>query len=173
MDGAILALIGVEVPGKAHAGQLSLDEGLLARIDQAAARAGQPARGSSGASAARDAAREIGSRAHRVEGDDAAAGFLERSGRGVENERDHPMKVLRIGVAPYEHMKARAMAIARGELTPGPDEPKLWFPSIESLARVLSDKNRALIDLVIERRPNRSPNWNGFRGGRGRTCRAP
>jgi predicted transcriptional regulator len=63
------------------------------------------------------------------------------------------MKVLRIGVAPYEHMKARTMAIARGELTPGPDEPKLWFPSIESLARVLSDKNRALIDLIIERRP--------------------
>ena len=43
--------------------------------------------------------------------------------------------------------------ILRGELTPGPDEPKLWFPSIESLARVLSDKNRALIDLIIERRP--------------------
>ena len=63
------------------------------------------------------------------------------------------MKVLRIGVAPYEDMKARTMAIARGELKPGPDEPKLWFPSIESLARVLSDKNRALIDLIIERRP--------------------
>ncbi|MGO9772180.1 MAG: transcriptional regulator [Roseiarcus sp.] len=63
------------------------------------------------------------------------------------------MKILRIGVAPYQEMKAGAMAIARGELTPGPDEPKLWFPSIESLARVLSDKNRALIDLIIERRP--------------------
>ena len=84
---------------------------------------------------------------------DAAAGFLERGGRGVENERDHPMKVLRIGVAPYEDMKARTMAIARGELKPGPDEPKLWFASIESLARVLSDKNRALIGLIIERRP--------------------
>ena len=45
------------------------------------------------------------------------------------------------------------MAILRGELTPGPDEPKLWFASIESLARVLSDRNRALIDLIIERRP--------------------
>ena len=63
------------------------------------------------------------------------------------------MKILRIGIAPYEDMKAGAMAIARGELTPGPDEPKLWFTSIESLARVLSDRNRALIDLIIERRP--------------------
>jgi predicted transcriptional regulator len=63
------------------------------------------------------------------------------------------MKILRIGVAPYEEMKARSMAIARGELKPKANEPKLWFTSIESLARVLSDKNRLLLDLIIERRP--------------------
>ena len=45
------------------------------------------------------------------------------------------------------------MAIARRRVTPGPDEPKLWFASIESLARVLSNENRALIDLIIETRP--------------------
>lgn len=64
------------------------------------------------------------------------------------------MKILRIGVAPYADMKARSMAIARGELKPKANEPKLWFTSIESLARVLSDKNRLLLDLIIERRPN-------------------
>ena len=37
------------------------------------------------------------------------------------------MKTLRIGIVPYEDMKARTMAIARDELTP-PDEPKLWSP---------------------------------------------
>jgi predicted transcriptional regulator len=63
------------------------------------------------------------------------------------------MKILRIGIAPYEEMKARTMAIARGELKPGPDEPKLWFASIESLARVLSDKNRVLLDLIIDQQP--------------------
>ena len=63
------------------------------------------------------------------------------------------MKILRIGVAPYEEMKARSMAIARGELKPKANEPKLWFTSIESLARVLSDKNWLLLDLIIERRP--------------------
>ncbi len=63
------------------------------------------------------------------------------------------MKILHIGIAPYEDMKARTMAIARGELKPGPDDPKLWFTSIESLARVLSDKNRALLDLIIEQQP--------------------
>jgi predicted transcriptional regulator len=63
------------------------------------------------------------------------------------------MKILRIGIAPYEEMKERTMAIARGELKPGDDEPKLWFTSIESLARVLSDKNRALLNLIIEQQP--------------------
>ena len=63
------------------------------------------------------------------------------------------MTTLHIGIAPYEEMKARTMAIARGELKSGPDEPKLWFASIESLARILSDKNRLLLDLIIERQP--------------------
>ena len=64
------------------------------------------------------------------------------------------MKTLRIGIASMADMKARTMAVARGEVTLGPDEPKLWFTSIESLARVLSDKNRLLLDLIIEQQPN-------------------
>lgn len=60
------------------------------------------------------------------------------------------MKILRIGIASYQKMKERTMAIACGELKPGNDEPKLWFTSIESLARVLSDKNRTLLNLIIE-----------------------
>jgi len=63
------------------------------------------------------------------------------------------MKALRIGIASYEKTKERTMAIACGELKPGEDEPKLWFTSIESLARVLSDKNRTLLNLIIERHP--------------------
>ena len=64
------------------------------------------------------------------------------------------MKTLRIGVASMADLKARTMAVARGELKLGPDEPKLWFTSIESLARVLSDRNRLLLDLIIEQQPN-------------------
>ncbi len=63
------------------------------------------------------------------------------------------MKILRIGIASYEEMKERTMAIARGELKPGDDEPKLWFTSIESLARVLSDKNLTLLNLIIKQQP--------------------
>jgi len=38
-----------------------------------------------------------------------------------------------IGIAPIEEMKARTLAIVKGEFKPTPDEPKLWFSSIESL----------------------------------------
>jgi len=64
------------------------------------------------------------------------------------------MKTLRIGIANYDDMKCRTLAIARGEIKPPADEPKLWFTSIESLARLLSDKNRALLNLIIEQQPN-------------------
>ena len=63
------------------------------------------------------------------------------------------MKTLRIGIASLADMKACTMAVARGELKLRADEPKLWFTSIESLARVLSDKNRLLLNLIIEQQP--------------------
>ena len=63
------------------------------------------------------------------------------------------MKTLKVGIASYEEFKARTMAIARGELKPAPDDPKVWFTSIESLAKVLSDKNRELLALISESNP--------------------
>jgi len=63
------------------------------------------------------------------------------------------MKTLRIGIANYEDMKSRTLAIAKGDIKTSKDEPKLWFTSIDSLARVLSDKNRALLNLIIEQKP--------------------
>ena len=68
-------------------------------------------------------------------------------GRGVMAE------TIRIGIASYEGFKARTMAIARGEVTPGADEPKVWFPSTESFARVLLQGNRALLATIAERHP--------------------
>lgn len=47
-----------------------------------------------------------------------------------------------MGIAGYEQMKARTAAIARGEYRPAADEPKVWFTSAESFARVLSDYRR-------------------------------
>lgn len=63
------------------------------------------------------------------------------------------MRVLKVGVASYEEMKARTMAIARGALKPKPGDPKVWFPSAESLVRVLSDRNRALLATIRDAQP--------------------
>jgi predicted transcriptional regulator len=60
------------------------------------------------------------------------------------------MRTLRVGIASYDQMKARTIAIARGEYRPGASEPKVWFTSAESFARVLSDSNRALLGLIAE-----------------------
>ncbi len=63
------------------------------------------------------------------------------------------MRTLKVGIASYEQMKARTLAIARGQWTPKGDEPKVWFTSMESFAKVLSDRNRALLELIAETRP--------------------
>ena len=63
------------------------------------------------------------------------------------------MRTLRVGIASYEQMKARTIAIARGKYKPAADEPKVWFTSAESFARVLSDRNRALLGIIAESGP--------------------
>ena len=45
------------------------------------------------------------------------------------------------------------MAIVRGEYKVGPDEPKVWFSSIESFARILSEPNRELLRVIAETKP--------------------
>ena len=63
------------------------------------------------------------------------------------------MRTLRVGIASYEQMKARTIAIARGKYKPAAGEPKVWFTSAESFARVLSDRNRALLGIIAESAP--------------------
>ena len=63
------------------------------------------------------------------------------------------IKVLRIGIASRRQMQARTIAIARGEYKPGPDDPKVWFTSLESLAQVLSAPNQHLLELIRRERP--------------------
>ncbi|MFQ5729971.1 MAG: helix-turn-helix domain-containing protein [Waddliaceae bacterium] len=64
------------------------------------------------------------------------------------------MRTLKIGISNYDKMKARTMAIARGERKPKRGEPKIWFTSMESFAKVLSDRNRALLNLIVEAQPD-------------------
>ncbi len=63
------------------------------------------------------------------------------------------MRILKVGIASYSDMKARTIAIARGKLKPRPGDPKVWFPSAESLVKVLSDKNRMLLGTIRSAEP--------------------
>jgi len=63
------------------------------------------------------------------------------------------MTTLRVGIATLEEYKRRTLAIARGELKPGPTDPKIWFNSIESFAKVLSERNRELLKIIAETKP--------------------
>jgi len=64
------------------------------------------------------------------------------------------METLRVGIASYEQMKARTMAVARGEQRVKSDEPKIWFTSTESFAKVLSASNRELLQVIAQRSPS-------------------
>ena len=63
------------------------------------------------------------------------------------------MKTLKIGIATYDQFKARTIAIAKGQYKPQPDEPKIWFHSLESFAKLLSAKNRTLLALIAHTQP--------------------
>ena len=66
------------------------------------------------------------------------------------------MTTLRVGIAGYEQMKARTLAVARGKQRVRRDDPKIWFTSMESFAKVLSDRNRALLALIADTQPRSS-----------------
>jgi predicted transcriptional regulator len=63
------------------------------------------------------------------------------------------MKTLRVGIASYDEMKSRTLKIARGEIKTHADDPKVWFTSTESFAKVLSEKNRALLTEIARHPP--------------------
>jgi len=63
------------------------------------------------------------------------------------------MTTLRVGIASYEEMKERTMRIARGTRRVRPDEPKVWFTSTESFAKVLSAGNRELLGMIAKKAP--------------------
>jgi predicted transcriptional regulator len=64
------------------------------------------------------------------------------------------MTTLKVGIASYEEMKDRTLRIARGEQRAAPDEPRVWFTSTESFAKVLSAGNRELLRIIAATAPN-------------------
>ena len=59
------------------------------------------------------------------------------------------MKKIVIGIMPQDKIRKRVLAIARGEHKPGRNEPKIWFPSMKSVAEVLSNKNSAILKQLL------------------------
>jgi predicted transcriptional regulator len=70
--------------------------------------------------------------------------------------------------ATFEEFKEFTRAVVRGERTVDPNEPRIWFeriedgekseesvhfPSLEAGAKLLSAKNRALLRVIAENRP--------------------
>lgn len=64
-------------------------------------------------------------------------------------------KRLRIGIASRDQMKARTLAIARGDHKPSVNELKVWFTSTASLAKTLS-RDGALRSEIVRRAPGGS-----------------
>jgi predicted transcriptional regulator len=77
-----------------------------------------------------------------------------RGGRGVAEKRSDPMTTLKVGIASYDEMKARTLRIARGEHRVARGEPRVWFTSTESFAKVLSAGNRDLLRVIAEKAPS-------------------
>jgi len=63
------------------------------------------------------------------------------------------MKVIKIGIASQEIIRKRMLAIAKGELKVKSNDPTIWFTSMRSLSEVLSDENRALLDVIRSSKP--------------------
>jgi predicted transcriptional regulator len=64
------------------------------------------------------------------------------------------MKKVVIGIMPQDEIRARMLAIARGDYKARRGEPKVWFTSMKSLAEVLSDRNRALLNVIADTKPD-------------------
>ncbi len=63
------------------------------------------------------------------------------------------MRTITIGIMAQDKMRARVLDIAKGKYKPKPGEPTIWFPSMRSVAEVLSDENRALLRVIRESQP--------------------
>ncbi len=52
----------------------------------------------------------------------------------------------KVGIATYAEIKARTLAIAKGELQPKPGDPKIWATSPASYARLMLSQSRSILE---------------------------
>ncbi|MBZ8727354.1 transcriptional regulator [Escherichia coli] len=59
----------------------------------------------------------------------------------------------RIGIIPEKVLRQRMLDIAKGKLKPEPDEPRVWFSSLNALGQALSNENIALLRIMDAEKP--------------------
>src|ERR671912_1428460 len=63
-------------------------------------------------------------------------------------------KTLKIGIAARDVIARYTRDVVAGRRRRRPDDPDIWFTSVESFAKVLSERNRELLALIAERHPD-------------------
>ena len=63
------------------------------------------------------------------------------------------VKIMKVGIISIEEYRKRTIAIAKGEYQPRKGEPKIWFESLKSMARILSHENQELLKIIIYHQP--------------------
>ncbi len=61
---------------------------------------------------------------------------------------------LKVGIANYKEMKARALKAVRGEFRPSANGPNVWLKSTQSFAKALRVGNRELLQIIADRTPD-------------------
>ena len=82
------------------------------------------------------------------------------------------MRTLKVGIASYEEMKARTLAVARGERRVARNEPKVWFASTSCLPKSCRPATASCCASSPRRRPARSMSWRGSPARPSPTCHA-
>jgi predicted transcriptional regulator len=63
-------------------------------------------------------------------------------------------RTLKVGIAPREAIVRYTRDIVAGRRQRSADDPDIWFTSVESFAKVLSERNRHLLALIAEQQPD-------------------
>lgn len=63
-------------------------------------------------------------------------------------------RIIKVGIMDQAAMREYTLKIARGELKPAPDAPKIFFPSIRAFAEALNDESQMLLVAIREHQPD-------------------
>jgi predicted transcriptional regulator len=63
------------------------------------------------------------------------------------------MKELKVAIMSKEEMKEYTLKVAKGEIKPDANAPKIFFPSVRAMAEALNENNRLLMESINKHHP--------------------